>query len=91
MTPLEILGIASAILALAAFVGNEWKALSADSIWYDALNFVSALGLFYFAYRSNVLPFMITNSVWGIVSGIDVVRDLMRPASPRRKARRLAR
>lgn len=78
MGPVEILGIASAGLLLFAFVANEWGKLSSESIWYDLCNFLSALGLFAYAYHLGAVPFMITNAVWGLVSGADVVKDLLR-------------
>ncbi len=74
MEAIEILGIGSALLALVAFVGNEYGQLKASSFWYDALNFLSAAGLFVYAYTEWVVPFMITNSVWALVAGIDVIR-----------------
>lgn len=76
MEPIELLGIGSALLALFAFAGNEWRFLPARGFWYDAINFLSALGLLTYAYTQGVVPFMITNSVWALVSGIDVVRHL---------------
>ncbi len=78
MQPIEILGIGSALLALFAFAGNEWGMMRAKSFWYDSLNFLSALGLFVYAYTQHVAPFMITNSVWALVSGIDVLRHLLK-------------
>jgi hypothetical protein len=72
--PIEILGIGSALLALVAFVGNEYGKMKASNFWYDALNFLSAVGLFVYAYTEWVVPFMITNSVWAFVSGMDVIR-----------------
>lgn len=78
MESIEILGIASAALLLFAFVANEWGKLSSESIWYDLFNFLSALGLFVYAYHLEALPFMVTNAVWGLVSGADVVKDVLR-------------
>jgi hypothetical protein len=78
MSVLELFGIGCALLALIAFVGNEYKMLSADSFLYDLLNFVSALGLLYYAYATGAVPFMITNTVWALVSGIDVVKYLLK-------------
>lgn len=78
MEPIEILGIASAGLLLFAFVANEWGKLSSESVWYDLFNFLSALGLFVYAYHLGAVPFMVTNAVWGLVSGADVVKDLLK-------------
>lgn len=78
MDPIELLGIASAALLLFAFVANEWGKLSSESVWYDLFNFLSACGLFIYAYHLGAVPFMVTNAVWGLVSGADVVKDLLR-------------
>lgn len=78
MDGFELLGIISAIITLAAFIANEYNALSAESFLYDALNFVSALGLLIYAVHTGVVPFILTNAVWGLVSGIDVVRYLLK-------------
>lgn len=77
MSGIEIIGICSALLTLTAFVGNEWGKLDAESFSYDLINFLAAVGLFVYAYDSGVLPFMIVNAVWGLVSGIDVAKHLL--------------
>lgn len=77
MNSIELLGILSALLALSAFVANEYGKLKAESFWYDFLNFISGVGLFMYAYHEGVIPFMLTNSVWALVSGIDVVKYLL--------------
>lgn len=74
MDLLTIFGLVMAGIALAAFIGIQYQFLRADGLWYDALNFVSALGLCYFAWKTDALPFVVTNGVWALVSGIDVVR-----------------
>jgi len=61
-------------MALIAFVGNQYHKLADTSIIYDGLNLASGLGLVFYAYMIGAVPFMITNSVWAVVSGIDVVR-----------------
>lgn len=78
MTPIEIVGTLSALLTLSAFVANEWGKLSAESFVYDLLNLLAALGLFAYAYHLDAVPFMLTNAVWGIVSGSDVVKYVAR-------------
>ena len=78
MDSIEILGVLSAFMTLSAFVANEWGTLSAESILYDAMNFVASIGLFTYAYHLDAIPFMLNNAVWGIVSGIDVARYLVK-------------
>lgn len=76
MSNIEILGVFSALLALSAFVANEYGKLTAESLWYDLINLISAVGLGFYAYSIGAIPFIITNSVWGLVSGIDVIKYL---------------
>ena len=76
MTFIELLGIVSALVTLSAFVANEYGWLSNESILYDFLNMCSGTGLFIYAYSTGVVPFMITNSVWALVSGIDVMKHI---------------
>ena len=76
MSPLEILGISSAFLALTAFIASQYHFLTSESFLYDFLNLLSGVGLFIYAYHIGVLPFMLTNGVWALVSGLDVVRYL---------------
>jgi hypothetical protein len=71
---LEILGVLSALLALIAFIGNEYHKLSSESVWYDLLNFLSGVGLVIYALSIGAVPFVITNSVWTLVSGIDLFK-----------------
>lgn len=77
MDLLLVVGVVGALLALAAFVGNEFGWVSADSFVYDLVNFVSALMLLYYALTTRAYPFMITNSVWALVSGVDVFKYLL--------------
>ena len=79
MNTLELVGIGSALLALVAFISNQYHLWGSDNIWYDLFNFVSAAGLLYYAVKMHAVPFIITNTVWGVVSGIDVVRFFSRP------------
>ena len=85
---MELLGILSALLALAAFVSNQFGWMRNDNIWYDATNLLSGVGLFLYAYWLGSLPFMITNSVWAIVSGIDVVKYFFHKKSRKTRHRR---
>jgi hypothetical protein len=74
MEPIEILGIVSAGMTLSAFVGNEYGKLTAESVWYDGLNFLASIGLLMYAAHLGSLPFMVINTVWALVSGFDVVK-----------------
>jgi hypothetical protein len=59
--------------------------LNTESFLYDLLNFLAAIGLFIYAYHFDALPFMLTNAVWGLVSGIDVVRYLAKGRGLKRR------
>ncbi len=85
MSGIEILGIVSALVALSAFVANEVGILTTEDFSYDFLNMVSSMGLFAYAYSTGVVPFMITNSVWFLVSATDVAKYIVR----RKRRRRL--
>ena len=74
MEILDILGIVCALVALGVFIGNQYNYLKNDGFWYDALNFVSALGLAYYAYETGATPFLLTNTVWAVISGLDVAK-----------------
>lgn len=76
MDPLEVLGIGSAFAVLYAFIGNEYGKFPARSYTYDLLNLGGSLGLFFYAFATGVIPFMLTNAVWAAVSGLDVLRHL---------------
>ena len=79
-----MLGILSALLALVAFVGNQYHKLKDTSFAYDFINMLSGIGLFTYAYLVGAVPFMITNSVWAVVSGIDVVKYLVKKGGRRK-------
>lgn len=74
MELIDIVGIVSAGMTLTAFVGNEYGTFTAESIWYDALNFLASMGLVIYASHLGSLPFMAINTVWALVSGFDVVK-----------------
>lgn len=78
MNGLEILGILSALLTLSAFIMNQYGYLDRDDIRYDALNMFSGIGLVIYAVSIHGIPFILTNSVWAIISGIDVGRYLLK-------------
>ena len=78
MNNLEILGIISALLTLSAFIMNQYGMLGNEDIRYDAMNMFAGLGLVLYAVSIHAVPFMLTNTVWALVSGIDVVKYFLR-------------
>lgn len=84
---MELLGIGAALLALIGFVCNQYHLVDTDNIWYDSINLLSGFGLFMYAYSIDSLPFMLTNTVWMVVSGLDVIRYIL-GYRPRKRLRR---
>ena len=78
MNPLEIIGIVSALLTLSAFIMNQYGILQNDDIRYDMMNMISGIGLVIYAVSIHGVPFILTNTVWAIVSGIDVGRYFLK-------------
>ncbi|MEI8338265.1 MAG: hypothetical protein WCF92_03945 [bacterium] len=74
MNYLEIIGIISAVVELGAFIANQYGKIDSDNIWYDVINFVCGIGLTSYALSINALPFIITNSIWALVSFVDVAK-----------------
>ena len=87
MSGIEILGVVSALVTLSAFVANELGYLTTEDFSYDFLNMISSMGLFTYAYSTGVVPFMLTNSVWFLVSASDVFRYLFSSRKYRRRKR----
>ena len=78
MDLMEIIGIISALLTLSAFIMNQYGVLCNDDIRYDAMNMFSGVGLVVYAVSIHGIPFILTNSVWAVVSGIDVTKYLLK-------------
>ncbi len=89
MDGLQLLGILSAFMALAAFVSNEYGKLTNESFLYDLLNFLAGMGLVIYALSISAIPFIITNSVWALVSGIDVLKYILKGKGRKRRHRRV--
>ncbi len=76
--PLYIFAIIGSSLSVAVFFLNQTGRLSTKNIWYDGANAVGAAFLLAFALRDEIWPFVITNTVWFLVSFVDVVRWVLR-------------
>jgi hypothetical protein len=72
-----IIGIIGGTIVLIAFLLNNSKRLSNDSVIYDALNFVGCVLLMWYALLLNSIPFAILNTVWGVVSLWDIHKYLL--------------
>ena len=69
-------GIAGMSIILILFILNGAKKLSPETIIYDAANAIGAFLLVYYAFTLKSWPFLILNSVWGLFSLYEVVKDL---------------
>jgi len=87
MDSIEILGILSAGLILLVFIALEYGETNTESVWFDLANLLGGAGLFIYAYVQGVVPFMLTNGVWAIVSGIDVARYLLKRKGLKKRRR----
>ena len=74
MNYIQVIGIVSAVVELSVFVLNQYGKISNENIWYDIINFVCGIGLTVYALSINAFPFIITNTIWALVSLGDVVK-----------------
>ncbi|MBI2141481.1 hypothetical protein HYU16_03590 [Candidatus Woesearchaeota archaeon] len=69
-------GIAGMTIILILFILSQMKKLSQDSTAYDAANAVGAFMLVYYAFALKAWPFLVLNSVWGLFSLYEVIKDV---------------
>ncbi len=72
------IGSLGATLILIAFVLGQLHVWNDTYFIYDLLNLVGSIFLVIYAWQGNSWPFLVLNSVWGIVSAKDVVTDFVR-------------
>lgn len=65
MTAFDLLGFLGMGLLLSAFLFNQLKIFSNDSLAYHVFNFVGAYILSYYAFVLGNIPFLILEFVWG--------------------------
>lgn len=68
-----IIGTSGAFIVLFAFLMSQFKIWNQDSLKYDFLNFLGSLLLVIYAILLKSYPFLILNTIWGLVSLKDVV------------------
>ena len=78
MDPLIFVGFAGSILVLSAFFLNQTDRISTKSLLYDLVNVVGALFLVAYAYQAHAWPFVLTNTVWFLVSFRDVTSTVFK-------------
>lgn len=71
-----LIGVVGMVCILIAFFLLETHRWSADGIAYDAMNLVGSILLVVNAFHGKAWPFLILNTIWGLVSLRDVVLDL---------------
>ncbi|PIN72276.1 hypothetical protein COV21_02650 [Candidatus Woesearchaeota archaeon CG10_big_fil_rev_8_21_14_0_10_45_5] len=70
------IGFSGMILVLLAFLMNQARKWSADSILYDATNAVGSLLLIAYAVLLKSYPFLILNAIWAAISARDIFIDI---------------
>lgn len=67
------IGTIGSLTILLAFVLNQTHKLKDTDFKYDLLNFAGSILLLYYAAAIESYPFIIINTVWGIVSLKDLI------------------
>ena len=81
MTPLDpylSFGIVGMTLILVAFILNQLKRLSQETLIYDLMNAIGGLLLVLYAFDARAWPFVILNGVWTLYSARDVILHLQK-------------
>ncbi|MBI4992441.1 MAG: hypothetical protein HZB99_04455 [Candidatus Harrisonbacteria bacterium] len=71
-----LVGTTGAIFILIAFIFNQTHRWKDDDVIYDLFNLIGGLLLVTYAFLLKTYPFLILNSVWALVSLMDVFQDL---------------
>ncbi len=72
------IGSLGAAIILAAFIALQLHYITDEDVRYDAANVVGSVFLVWYAYMGGSWPFLILNTVWGLVSLRDVARYFQR-------------
>lgn len=81
--PVDLVGIAGAVIVLIAFVLNQQNRWQNTDIKYDLANCIGSVLLFAYALLISSLPFFIINLIWAGLSFKDVVSYFLKPSSNR--------
>lgn len=73
-----ILGIVGAIFILVAFILEQKKIWNSEMLRYDLVNFIGSAVLIVYGILIKGYPFVVLNSVWALVSLLDMVTDILR-------------
>lgn len=72
-----LIGIMGMTLVLMAFMLNNVNKWKSSDFMYDFTNLVGSASLAYYAFSLKSYPFLIVNSIWGIISLKDVIMSLV--------------
>lgn len=81
-----IIGIIGGALTLFAFFMNQNNRWANSDIHYDLTNLIASILLVIYAFIISSIPFLIINTVWGLVSAKDVAKYLLNQKSKSRVA-----
>jgi hypothetical protein len=70
----EIIGTLGATIILVAFLLNQSEKLKNSDFRYDFMNLVGSAFLIAYAVILGSIPFIILNTVWGLVSLKDLIK-----------------
>jgi len=68
------IGIVGASSILISFFLDLFDVIEETSKLYLSLNIFGSLFLFYYAYLENVIPFLVLNIIWTIVSIVKLIK-----------------
>lgn len=74
------IGSLGALLILIAFILNQFQIWKGSDFIYDFINLLGSILLIVYAILLSSFPFLVLNTVWGLVSLRDCIRDLQRNA-----------
>lgn len=72
-----LIGSLGAALVLIAFILNQFHVWKDTDFKYDFLNFVGSVFLIIYAILLKSYPFLILNTIWGLVSLKDVIKRIV--------------
>ncbi len=81
----QIIGITGMALVLLAFILNQTHVWENDDISYDLCNFVGSGFLVMNAIVIGAVPFIILNTIWGLMSLRDVILDIHALQTPHKR------
>lgn len=72
------IGVIGAGIILLAFFMNQTQRWDSDSVFYDLANIIGALLLVLYSYFLRAWPFVVLNSIWLLVSFVEMHFDVQK-------------